>query len=165
LNPPEDCAYETLKSELIKRVSSSQEEKTRRLLEYKEIGNHKPFQFLRHLRNPNTLVGDNFLRTIWESRLTRYLQLHLAIRAASSLEHAFIPDAIVDISSNQQPQITQISQSATSNNHTQEDLDSLDAKLNLKLVQLHLQIQNEMIERFTAFQESIEKIAEYNRYS
>jgi len=37
LNPPENRSYETLKLELIKRVCSSQEEKTRRLLEFEEL--------------------------------------------------------------------------------------------------------------------------------
>jgi len=50
LNPPENQSYETLKFELIKCVCSSQEEKTRRLLEFEEIGDRKLSQFLRHLR-------------------------------------------------------------------------------------------------------------------
>jgi len=51
LNPLENQSYETLKLELIKRVCSSQEEKTRRFLEFEEIRDHKSSQFLRHLRN------------------------------------------------------------------------------------------------------------------
>lgn len=38
MNPPAKRAYETLKAELIKRLSLSQEHKTRRLLEHEEIG-------------------------------------------------------------------------------------------------------------------------------
>jgi len=63
LNPPEDCAFEILKSELIKRISLSQEEKTRPF-EHEELGDHKPSQFL-HLRNLGNAVGDNFLWTVW----------------------------------------------------------------------------------------------------
>jgi len=51
LNPPQDRSYETLKCELIKRVCSSQKEKTRRLLEFENIKDGKPSQFLRHFRN------------------------------------------------------------------------------------------------------------------
>jgi len=65
MNPPEDCAYERLKLELIKRISSTQEQKTRSLLKHEEIGDRKPLQFLRHLRNlAGNAVGDNILRTI-----------------------------------------------------------------------------------------------------
>jgi len=41
-NPSQDRSCETLKSELIKRVCSSQEEKTRHLLEFEEIEDRKP---------------------------------------------------------------------------------------------------------------------------
>jgi len=76
---PEGSAYETLKSELIKRISSSQEKKTRHLLEYEKIGDRKPSQFLRHLRNlAGNTVNDDFLRTIWINQLPRYLQLHIS---------------------------------------------------------------------------------------
>ncbi|XP_029162611.1 uncharacterized protein LOC114934136 [Nylanderia fulva] len=50
MNPPAEHAYETLKTELVKRLSLSQEHKTWRLLEHEEIGDRKPSQFLRHLR-------------------------------------------------------------------------------------------------------------------
>ena len=45
MNPPAEQAYETLKTELIKRLSLSQEHKTRRLLEHEEIGDRKPSVF------------------------------------------------------------------------------------------------------------------------
>lgn len=44
MNPPAEGAYETLKSELVKRLSLSQEHKTRRLLEREEIGDRRNFQ-------------------------------------------------------------------------------------------------------------------------
>jgi len=77
LNPSEDRSYETLKSELIKRVCLSQKEKIRRLLEFEEIGDRKSSQFL-HLRNlASNTVNDDFLKMIWKSRLPSYLQQHL----------------------------------------------------------------------------------------
>lgn len=47
---PETNPYTTLKTQIIKRLSASQEEKTRRLLESEEIGDRKPFKFLRYLQ-------------------------------------------------------------------------------------------------------------------
>ncbi|KYM97057.1 hypothetical protein ALC62_12268 [Cyphomyrmex costatus] len=65
INPPAERAYEILKAEVIKRLSLSQEHKTRRLLEHEEIGDRKPSQFLRHLRGlAGNAVGDGILRTI-----------------------------------------------------------------------------------------------------
>lgn len=41
--------YTTLKEQIIKRISTSQEEKTSRLLESEDIGDRNLTQFLRHL--------------------------------------------------------------------------------------------------------------------
>ena len=49
--------YANLKTQLIGRLSASQDQKTRRLLEHEEIGDRTPSQFLRHLRG---LAGSVF---------------------------------------------------------------------------------------------------------
>lgn len=51
MTPPSDNKYVKIKQELIKRLSASQEEKTRQLLERVEIWDRKPSQFLRHLQS------------------------------------------------------------------------------------------------------------------
>jgi len=85
---------------------------------------HK-LQFLRHLRNfADNTVGDDFLRTIWVSRLPKYLRPHLAVQTADSLDQqAYVAYAIVSIIGNQGIQIIQISQASTSSNFRQGDLD------------------------------------------
>jgi len=83
MSPPAANDYQTLRSELIKRISLSQEHKTRQLLEHEEIGDRKPSQFLRHLRNlAGNAVGDGMVRTIWLSRLPTHVQPHLVTRAS-----------------------------------------------------------------------------------
>lgn len=98
MNPPAERAYETLKAEVIKRLSLSQEHKTRRLLEHEEIGDRKPSQFLRHLRDlAGKDVGDKIVRTIWLSRLPAYIQPHLVAQTQDSLNQLTdIADAIVE---------------------------------------------------------------------
>lgn len=77
--PPTTGKYEAIKSELIKRLSTSQELRTKRLLEHEEIGDRTPSQFLRHLRNlAGTSIPDNFLRTLWTNRLPSSMQAILA---------------------------------------------------------------------------------------
>ncbi|XP_078051590.1 uncharacterized protein LOC144477728, partial [Augochlora pura] len=49
--PPEANTYETLKRELIQRLSVSREKKILQLLEKEEIGDRKPSQFLRHMQS------------------------------------------------------------------------------------------------------------------
>ncbi|KYQ50558.1 hypothetical protein ALC60_10360, partial [Trachymyrmex zeteki] len=65
--------YETLKAELIKRLSLSQEHKTHGLLEHEEIRDRKSSQFLKHLRGiAGNVIRDGVLRTVWLSRLSAY---------------------------------------------------------------------------------------------
>jgi len=98
MNPPTANAYQTLKTELIKRISLSQEHKTRQLLEHEEIGDRKPSQFLRHLRSlAGNVVGDGVLRTIWLSRLPTHVQPHLITRANDTNDQlADIADTIME---------------------------------------------------------------------
>lgn len=63
-NPPVTRRYQLLKTELIRRLGTSQEKKLRQLLEHEEIGDRKPSQFLRHLRGlAGTAVPDELLKT------------------------------------------------------------------------------------------------------
>ncbi|XP_076392694.1 uncharacterized protein LOC143265295 [Megachile rotundata] len=96
--PPPPEPYEKLKCELIKRLSSSQEQKTRRLLEHEEIGDRKPSQFLRHLRTlGGAAVSQEILRSLWMGRLPSSMQVILATQRDTDLDQvAELADAIAD---------------------------------------------------------------------
>jgi hypothetical protein len=80
MTPPSDNKYVKIKDELIKRLSASQEEKTRQLLERVEIGDRKPSKFLRHLQNlADSSVPETLLKTLWMGRLPKSIQVALAI--------------------------------------------------------------------------------------
>lgn len=98
--PPEVGAYALLKSELTRRLSATQEQKTRRLLEHEERGDRKPSQFLRHLRTlAGNVVSDEVLRTLWIGRLPRSTQVVLATQKDTPLDKvADLADAIDDFS-------------------------------------------------------------------
>ncbi|XP_076676211.1 uncharacterized protein LOC143373151 [Andrena cerasifolii] len=69
-SPPTTDKYGTLKRELVRRLSASQSARIRQLLEQEEIGDRTPSQFLRRMRDlAGTTVSDDFLRTLWASRL------------------------------------------------------------------------------------------------
>jgi hypothetical protein len=100
VSPPAERKYEKLKVELIKRLSASNEKKIKQLLIHEEIGDRKPSQFLRHLRSlAGADVPDDFLKTIWGSRLPRHIQTVLAGQpASSSIEDiADLADRVGDI--------------------------------------------------------------------
>jgi len=100
-------------------------------------------------------VHNDFLSTIWISRLSNYLRPHLVGQTGILLyQQASIADAIVDISSNKK---TQISQNLTSNYFKKGDLDELETKLNLKL-NLSTKIQFQLQEQLNEIKKSIENI-------
>jgi hypothetical protein len=68
-SPPEREPYTTLRTELIRRLSPSKEQRIHQLLTLQEMGDRKPSQFLRRLRSLAPDVPDDFLRSIWSSRL------------------------------------------------------------------------------------------------
>jgi hypothetical protein len=63
-SPPERDLYSTLRTKLVKPLSPSREQRIRRLLTLEEMGDRKPFQFLRNLRSLAPDVLDDFLRSI-----------------------------------------------------------------------------------------------------
>lgn len=87
VNPPATNKYETLKAELIKRLSASREKEVTQLLMHEELGDRRPSQFLRHLRHlAGKNIPDDFIRTIWTSRLPTNLQTVIASQPQSTLE-------------------------------------------------------------------------------
>ncbi|CAK9824010.1 hypothetical protein ANTRET_LOCUS2247 [Anthophora retusa] len=85
-NPPSEGKYDTLKKELIRRLSTSQEQRIQQLLEHEEIGDRTPSQFLCHLRNlAGTAVPDEFLRTLWLNRLPTSMRAILATQTDTPL--------------------------------------------------------------------------------
>ncbi|XP_051173385.1 uncharacterized protein LOC127289473 [Leptopilina boulardi] len=98
LKPKAERTFELLKTELIKCLGASKEHNTRRLLENEPLGDRKPTQFLRHLRN---LAGDNFpeeiLQTLWLGRLPKHMQAMLAAHKDLPLDkRADIADSVAD---------------------------------------------------------------------
>jgi hypothetical protein len=78
ISSPEHKPCDRLKAELVHRLSTSHEQRVRELLSREEMGNRKPLQFLRHLKGLAPDVPDDFLRTIWASRLPSRVQAILA---------------------------------------------------------------------------------------
>lgn len=98
-DPPATNKYEKLKSELIKRLSTSSEQKVKQLLQSEELGDRKPSQFLRHLqRLAGRNIPESFIRTIWTSRLPSNLQTVIASQIKLPLnELADLADTVNDI--------------------------------------------------------------------
>lgn len=99
VSPPAKGKYEKLKSELIKRLSASREKEVKQLLMHEELGDRRPSQFLRHLQHlAGPDIPDDFLRTIWTSRLPSSIQTVIACQPTSELQVlAELADKVHDI--------------------------------------------------------------------
>ncbi|XP_050066614.1 uncharacterized protein LOC126555777 [Aphis gossypii] len=142
--PPSENRYVKIKQELVKRLSASQEEKTRQLLERVEMGDRKPSQFLRHLQSlADTSIPETLLKTLWMGRLPKSIQVALAIVKDCKLED------LAAHADNMQTRLVLCylrSRNQVSN--------TLEATLNLKLSQLALGINQEI----TALRKEIAEI-------
>lgn len=98
ITSPGEQPYQRLKEELVRRLSTSKEQRVRQLLTHEEMGDRKPSQFLRHLKSLAPDVPDDFLRSIWASRLPSHLQTILAGQSTVSLEAiSDLADRIYDV--------------------------------------------------------------------
>lgn len=71
--------YDSIKKALIQRLTDSQTQRIRQLLEHEEIGDRKSSQFLRHLSTlVETTVSGELLWTLWLGRLLSFMQAILA---------------------------------------------------------------------------------------
>lgn len=86
ITPPAKGKYKAIKTALIQRLTDSQGQRIRQLLEREELGDRKPSQFLRHLSTlAGSAVPSELLRTLWLGRLPQQMQAILATRANDDL--------------------------------------------------------------------------------
>ena len=86
ISPTANEQYTTLKTEIVRRLSVSRDQRVRQLLTHEEMGDRKPSQFLRHLNSLASDVPDDFLRSIWCISLPTHIQIILVGQAESNMD-------------------------------------------------------------------------------
>ncbi|XP_045463810.1 uncharacterized protein LOC123673369 [Harmonia axyridis] len=131
MNPPTDGAYHKLKTELIRRLCATQEEKNRRL-EREEIGDRKPSQFLRHLQGlADPTIPESRMKSLWMKRLPKSVQVSLAIVKDISLQDLAVhADNIMEAS---RPPVQKLNETA-----------SIEAIISAKFAQIALGLNQEI---------------------
>ena len=101
LEPPKDTPYATLKAELIKRTTATEQKRLQQLLTDEVLGDRKPTQLLRHMRQ---LLGDraleeSILRQLFLQRLPSNVQMVLTSTGDSmQIEKlAELADKVIDV--------------------------------------------------------------------
>ncbi|XP_047992785.1 uncharacterized protein LOC125231383 [Leguminivora glycinivorella] len=141
ISPPASDKYEKLKSELIKRLSASREKKLKTMLLHEDLGDRKPSQFLRHLQHvAGPDVPEDFMKSIWTSRLPHNIQSAVATQPTSTLDSlADLADRVWDIA----PSTPQV---ASTTGHPESVTDLMVSKIAALTKQMQ-ELTNEMRSR------------------
>ena len=151
LAPPSTTPYDTLKAELIKRTSASQQKRLHQLLTAEELGDRKPSQLLRHMRQ---LLGENkledsILTQLFVQRLPANVQRILApSQDTVKLEElATLADKILEVAPSFTPvSAVQFSAAATAPYSVQDEIAELRkmvAKLTTRVEELAQQSRSD----------------------
>jgi hypothetical protein len=132
-SPPEQSPYNTLKTELVRRLTPSREHRIRQLLTAEEMDDRKPSEFLRDLRSFVPDVSDDFLQSIWSSRLPPNIQAMLAFQPGASLNSAAL---CADSASEVAPQPALASVGPTPDNATlKQEIEDLNRQVAALIVE------------------------------
>lgn len=98
-NPPESDKYTTLKSRLMEVHSQSESEKLKLLVQDLDLGDKKPSQLLREMRNlADNKFDEGTLGTLWRQRLPINIQQILSAAPGDLNTLAKIADKIFEVS-------------------------------------------------------------------
>ncbi|KAH9639456.1 hypothetical protein HF086_002145 [Spodoptera exigua] len=87
LNPPASGKYSTLKQRLISTYQESDHRQLQKLLSGLELGDQKPSQLLRKMRDLSSkLLSDEALKVMWLNQLPAQIRAVLSVNTESSLE-------------------------------------------------------------------------------
>ena len=119
LNPPTETPYDSLKNELVKRTTASEQRKLQQLISGEELGDRKPTQLLRQMQQ---LLGDrlsasadaaSFFRELFLQRLPANIRMVLASTDSTMdiNKLADMADKVIEVSA---PSVSAITSSAHS---------------------------------------------------
>lgn len=115
-NPPAEKKYDAIKARLISSYEESETRKLQKLMEEMELGDQKPSQLLRKMRElAINKISDDTLRMMWSKLLPPSVRAVLSISDSSDLEKlSRIADTVMD-SITPRNQIAQISSANSAN--------------------------------------------------
>ncbi|XP_045453774.1 uncharacterized protein LOC123666900 [Melitaea cinxia] len=132
LKPPETKKFEALKSRLLQVYEESEIRQFQKLLSEMELGDQKPSQLLRKMKDlARDKIPDETLSIMWQGHLPASVRAVLAVTDVKNLENlAAIADKVMETSRSQQ--ISEIRANTSSSNDTALILAEI-AKLNLRI--------------------------------
>ena len=87
VSPPAQNKYETVKARIIDAFSDSEDRKLQRLLKETTLGDRRPSQLLREMKDlANNKVSDNVLKSLWLQQLPQNTRAILSVSSNANLE-------------------------------------------------------------------------------
>lgn len=147
INPPQNNRYVTIKTRVLERFADSDESRLRKLLTGLSLGDKKPSQLLREMRElAGTGLSVAVLKSLWLQRLPAQCQAILSISSEEIDKVAAMADKICEIS------VSEIcSVKADSKNHNNDN--SLASKIDV------------LIKRIDKIESEIAKASRFNSNS
>lgn len=97
-NPPATDKYIELKTRMIAEFSDSENRQMRKLLSELQLGDFKPSQLLRQMRElAGTQLNDDFLKTLWMQRLPQEIQTIISVSRETLDNLAKLADKIAEV--------------------------------------------------------------------
>lgn len=134
LKPPEVKKYDTLKERLLKIYEESEMRQFQKLLSEMELGDQKPSQLLRRMRDlARDKMPDETLRIMWQGHLPPAVRGVLAVSEVKDLEHlSAIADKVMETT--QPLQVSEVQSIHNSSSSTDQSFILAEiAKLSLKI--------------------------------
>nr|XP_026498875.1 uncharacterized protein LOC113402777 [Vanessa tameamea] len=140
LKPPDVKKYDTLKERLLKVYEESEIRQFQKLLSEMELGDQKPSQLLRRMRDlARKKISDETLRIMWQGHLPPSVRGVLAVSEVRDLENlAAIADKVMETTRPLQVAEAQAMSSSSANAST----SSATAFIIAELAKLSLKIRN-----------------------
>ncbi|KAL0831039.1 hypothetical protein ABMA28_001922 [Loxostege sticticalis] len=109
IKPPETNKYETLKARLLAIYEESENRQVQKLIGEMELGDQKPSQLLRRMRDlAREKIPDETLRILWQSHLPQAVRAVLAVTETKDMDNlAAVADKVMETTL--QPQIAEVS--------------------------------------------------------
>ncbi|XP_049528972.1 uncharacterized protein LOC125947743 [Dermacentor silvarum] len=89
-SPPPDTPYDTLKTELIRRTTESEQRRLQQLLTAEELGDRKPTELLRRMRHlsgdQSAALDTSILQELFLQRLPQQVRMILSVSSTETLD-------------------------------------------------------------------------------
>lgn len=97
-NPPENGKYDAVKKALIDEFADSGQKKVRKLIKDIELGDLKPSQLLKRMKDlANCKIDDDVLKSLWIERLPESIRLVITIVDDDSSQMALQADKMMEV--------------------------------------------------------------------